>query len=468
MASGIYHPTQKIFVQLNLLFDWFTFPFAFLFAAKAPGHYSTLGRLYRIYRFLRRSSRKRKQEKKQEKKNKKDEKRKEKRFKRRLLWRKLKVIFRSIFLGKKSQAAIQLKKEKAAQKAWAVRRQKRIRKVILKSLFKPKKKSKVRLLLQKKKRDEKRFVRYRRHRIYKYVLKKSIKIWFDFLRGKGWPKRKKKKESVLRMVFRRDYLLIALNSLMFFLLAYFIISFIEKLGMAFTAMHFDYQTVLYYYRVEYLVDADAWYADSVKAIFASGPVLALIVATLVLILYSKVYLEDGVLKLLLLWGVFHGFNSILGGALIGALTGKEFGYTIMYLYYTDTGKLIISLLMILLMIVLGSSSVKFWIFTGNTYFNFSTPAKRQPFIVSQVLIPYVVGNLLIFLINQPKQTGYYVLVNLSLIFMVLPVLLLSRYHQEYYFDEKPKKIKLSISTLFVAIFLIALYRIGLDYGLRLG
>jgi len=468
MSLALHFPIFTLLLKLNSLFNAMINYLVLFFASRPAGHYSKLGRIIRILRFLRRSARKRRQQKKQEKKKKKDQKRKERRFRRRLLRRKLKVIFRAFFLGKRSDAQKKRKVELKRKKAWEKRRKRRIRKVILKSFFKRRKKSKVRILAKQKRKEEKAFYRYRRNRIYKFILKRNAQIWLNFLKGKGLPKRKKKKQSIVKQLFASEYLIIAFNSLLFFLLAYFIISFIEKLGMAFTATHFDYKTIMYYYKLEYLVDYDDWYADSVKAIFASGPVLAVIVATLVLILYSKVYLEDGLMKLLLLWGMFHGFNSILGGAFIGALTGKEFGYTIMYLYYSDTGKLIITLLALLVMIVLGSSSVKFWIFSANTYYNFSKPEKRQVFIVSQVLIPFVLGSGIIFLINQPKLTAYNLLVNLSLIFMLLPVLLLSRYHQEYYFDEKKKKIKLSIRTLLIVILVLALYRIGLGYGLRMG
>jgi len=468
MSPVLQLPILSLGFKLNLLFNLFVDRLMLMFSSRPTGQYSTLGRIIRILKFLRRSAQKRRKQKKQEKKKKKDKKRKERKFQRRLLWRKIKVIFRAAFLGKRSSIQQKRLLEMKRRKAWKKRRKKRIRKVILKSFFKKKKKSNVRLSIKQKQKEERAFYRYRRHRIYKFILKRNTQILFDFLKGKGFPKRKKKEQSFIKQLFTREYLLIAFNSLLFFLLAYFIISFINKLGMTFTAMHFDYKTVMYYYKVEYLVDNEDWYADSVKAIFASGPVFSVIAATLLLILYSKVYLEDGLMKLLLLWGMFHGFNTILGGGLIGALTGKEFGYTIMYLYYSDTGKLVIALLVLLVMVVLGSSSVKFWIFSANTYYNFSRPAKRQLFITSQVFIPYVVGNGLIFLINQPKLIAYDFFVNLSLIFMLIPVLLLSRYHQEYYFDEKKKQIKLSTSTLIATIVILVLYRIGLDYGLRMG
>lgn len=468
MSPAPQYLKTTLVVSPDIHFNLFGKSRGLFFAAQPAGHYSTLGRIIRILRFLNRSAHNRRNKKKQEKQRKKEQRRKERKFRYRLFWRKLKVIFRAGFLGKRKRTEQKPASDIIKQKAWEKRRKRRIRKVLLKSLFKRGKVSRQKMIARKKRREEIAFNRYRRHRIYKFVLKRTIRIWTNALTGKGFPKRKKKTHSLIRQLLTREYLIIAFNSLLFFLMAYFLIAFIEKLGMAFTAMHFDYPSILYYYKVEYLVDYDDWYADSVKAIFAAGPILAVFVATLLLILYSKVYLEDGLVKLLLLWGIFHGFNSILGGSLIGALTGKEFGYAIMYMYYSDTGKLVIALIVVLLMVVLGSSSVKFWIFSGNTYFNYSKPAKRQVFIISQVFIPYVFGNALIFLINQPKITAYHILVNLSLLFMLLPVLILSRSHQEYYFDEKKKHIKLSVSTLIAAIVLIAIYRIGLEYGLRLG
>jgi len=469
MSPAIYYFSfSEVFPFIAALQEWFN-AFFDSFASRPPGHYTRLGRIARIIRFLRRASKKRRNEKRRKKREKKQEKKKARRFKRRMLRRKLKVIFKAWFLGKQSTEQKQKKHEKKRLRAWQKRRKKRIRKVIWRSFFSRPHKSKSRRIQKQKKKQEKAFQRYRRRRMYRFILKRTLRVWFRFLSGKGLPpRRKKKNKSLFRELLSKEYMVIAFNSLLFFLLAYFLMAFIEKLGMAFTAMHFDYKTVLYYYRVEYLVDVDDWYADSIKAIFASGPLLSVIVATLLLILYSKVYLEDGMLKLLVLWSVFHGYNALLGGTFIGALSGKEFGYVIMYMYYSDTGKLVIALITILTMIILGSSSVKFWIFSANTYYNFSKTTKRTAFVVSQVFIPYLLGNALIYFINQPKQTSYHLLVNLSMLFMLLPVLLLARYQQEYYFDEKKKHIKLSWTTLVAAAVLVLLYRIGLDYGLRLG
>ena len=428
--------------------------------------YNWWQRLWRIYKFLRRSRKK----KKQEEQKRKNQKKQNKKFNRRKKWRKFKVVFLSLLkIPRKSPERKELKRKKIFLRHWKTRRFRRIFFVFLKSIGKSKKISVVRKKQQEKERQEKIFNKYRKHRIYRYILKRNLKILSDIIKGKGFPKKKYKKEpSVWLQIWQPKQLNITINSLMFFLLSYFFIAFFDKLSMAFTSLLFDYKTVIYYNKIEFLVDNDAWYADSIKTIFASGPIVGLLIAILSLIIYSIVYLETGLLKTLLLWAIFHGFNRIINGTLIGAMIGKGFGYVISYLYYSDTGKLIMSLLMISLSIVIGTISTKYWIMTGNSYYNFSKQKDRKLFITSQVLLPFVLGNIIIYLINIPKVVFYDTLVNIFMLFMIFPILLLNKYEQDYYFDESPKSIKLSIKLLIFTLLFIGIYRILLDYGLRIG
>lgn len=427
-------------------------------------------RLLRIYRFLYKSRKKRKFEQKQKKRKKKEEKKKEKRFQRRKRRRQLNVILKSLFrIKKKNPKESQRAQEAKRIKAWKKRKKRRLFKVYLKGFFKTKKKSKRQMAFEKKLIKEKQFSRYRRRRIFRFVIHRNIEIISDFIKGKGLPEKKRKTgPSVWKQIFEGNQLKISVNSLMLFLMSYFFIDFLSNLGMAITSLLFEYKTIVYYYNIEFLVDYDDWFADAVKTIFATGPIIGLIIAFLSLIIYSKVYLETGILKILLLWSIFHGANSIIGGTLIGNLMGKGFGYVIMYLYYSDTGKLIMSLMMILLSIVIGTVSTKYWIMSANTYYNYSKPNNRPVFIMSQVFIPYIIGTLSIWLITLPEGLRYDTFVNIAMVFMVLPPLLLNKYYQEYYFDEEPKKIKYGINIIIFAIIFIMALRTLLDSGLRIG
>ena len=445
---------------------------SYLFSNNSPKKitYNWWERLWRIFKFLRRSRKKRKQERKKKKHDKQSEKQKQKRFVRRKRWRKFKVVIKSFFRKKKmppsKRAIIQRQK---FLKRWRKRRRQRLFKVYLKGFTKRKKISKRKLEYFARIQKEQAFERYRKKRIYRFIFKRNIQIFKDVLRGKGFPKKKRPSQTPLwKQVWYPKQMSITVNSLMFFLLSYFFIAFFDKLSMSITSLLFDYKTVIYYYKIEFLVDYDDWFADSVKAVFATGPIMGLLIALLSMIIYSIVYLETGLLKNLLLWSVFHGINRIVSGALVGSMIGKGFGYVVMYLYYSDTGKLIMSLLMISISVIVGTVSTKYWVMTANSYYNYSKPHNRQLYMLNQLLLPYIFGNIIIYLINLPKFVYYDFLVNIFMIFMIIPPLLLNKYQQEYYFDEEPKSIKISIKTLLFAIAFIGIYRILLDIGLRIG
>jgi hypothetical protein len=441
-----------------------------LFAKSGKIEYPWYKRLWRIFWFLRRIQRKKKQEQRAKKNQEQENKRREKKFIRRKQWRKIKVIVKSIFKFTKHNTALSKSKlEQERIKAWKNRRRHRIAKVWIKSLFRPSKTNKRKEAFFNKIQKEQEFAVYRRKRIYRFLWYKYSKIFRNFISGKGLPKRKKSNApSVLKSAWSPNQLIITTNSLMFFLLSYFFIEFISNLSMATSAILFDYQTIVYYYKVEYLVDYDAWYGDSIKTIFAAGPVTALLIAILCIIIYGFVYLETGILKTFLLWTVFHGLNKIVGGTFVGNLIGKGFGYVIMYLYYSDTGKLVMSLLMLLLSIIIGTVSTKYWIMSGNSYYNFSKPHNRPVFIFSQVFLPFLLGNFIVWAVTQPESQAYTTMVNMYMILMVLPSMLINKYYQEFYYDEEPRKIKLSINTIFITIIIILTYRILLDSGLRIG
>ncbi len=460
-------PYPYIYIQIigMLIID-----FSFLnFSSEKKITYPLWKRLWRIYRFLNRAKKKRKQEEKNRKKRKKEERNKEKNFRRKKLWRKIKVVAKSLFKrGKISSRAKAAIKEQRRLDEWQRRKKTRLYKAYFKGFFKKRTKHPRQVELKERKKKEKAFQKYRKKRLYRFVLKRNRIIIVNFLTGKGLPPRKKKGPSLWSQIFEKDQLTISTQSLLLFLMSYFFIEFFSNLSMATTSLLFDYKTVVYYYNIEFLVDYDAWYADSIKTIFATGPIVALLIAILSLIIYSIVYLETGILKTLLLWAILHGSNQLIGGILIGNLLGKGLGYVIMYMYYSDTGKLIMSLLIIMSSVVVGTISTKYWIMSANSYYNYSKPHNRPIFIISQVLIPYILGTVLIWLITQPEALYYDTLVNISMIFMILPPLILNKYYQEYYFEEGDIKIQLSYRIVIFAIVFITTYRILLDSGLRIG
>ena len=78
--------------------------------------------------------------------------------------------------------------------------------------------------------------------------------------------------------------------------------------------------------------------------YSTGPVLALISGVLLFLLYTHVSEESGILKLLVIWMLSHSIVFFFGDIVMGSLFTKGYGFVLMYMYATDTVKMVISVL----------------------------------------------------------------------------------------------------------------------------
>jgi hypothetical protein len=297
----------------------------------------------------------------------------------------------------------------------------------------------------------------------------SRKIRFLLKRGSLFkvPPPRDAGHAVIYSVARGTYPIIFFNSTIIFLLAYVMLDSLTKLATGISAMAFDFNSIILYYGVDFLVLSRDWSTDSVQVIFSTGPVLALILGVLVLILYIKVMEESGILRLLLLWLFSHCMVILFGEILAGALLSKGFGYVIMYLFFMDTGKMILSLFSMVVLVTLGLFMARMYLYTGNIYFNFLSKANRGKFIRYQFLYPWIVGDIILILLKLPEVRMYEISVNLTMFFLLMPVILRGASMQDLYFDEEPRTIKVSLYLTGITVLFLAAFRIVLEFGIRL-
>ena len=260
---------------------------------------------------------------------------------------------------------------------------------------------------------------------------------------------------------------ILVNSLFLFLLAYLIIYLLNLFITGLTAVIFNIPVVIYYNEVDFLIRGYDWTSDAVCGVFSSGPLLMFVLSLFFLILYTAVVTETGILRLLLLWIIYHGLTRIFGEILVGALMGKGFGYVILYLFVMDTGKMILTIFGFVAMFTTGLFIVRPVLFSANIYFNELRKSYRMRFIINQFIFPYVLGNVVIFLVKLPEVSIFDITVNATMILFFIPLLLQSINFQDLYFDEEPRKIKLKLILPMVTIILFILFRTLFGIGLRL-
>ncbi|MBN1198588.1 MAG: hypothetical protein JXA23_04480 [Bacteroidales bacterium] len=268
------------------------------------------------------------------------------------------------------------------------------------------------------------------------------------------------------MMTWKQRIFISVNSTVIFLIAYILIFSITSVVTALSASAFDITTEIRYNQILFFIRSYDWTSDAVKAIFSTGPILSLISGILLWILYSKVVEENGMLKLLVVWMLIVFIQCFFGDMMMGALFSKGFGYVIMYLYFMDTGKMIITLFALASMFTLGLLMTRQLLFTANTYLNVLPGDKARVFTLFQFLVPFITGNLIIDLIKLPGISVYEIFLNASTIALLIPVYIRAGMMQDLFFDEEKKEIGISWKTGAVALTLLLLFRIIFGVGIR--
>jgi hypothetical protein len=260
---------------------------------------------------------------------------------------------------------------------------------------------------------------------------------------------------------------ITLNSTFIFLFSYVLVFFIVNLASALTAYAFNIPTILYYYNIEFVIKGVGWSPDAVKVVYSTAPLVALLLAVFMLIVYNKVTEETGILKLVILWMALQALAFSFGEIMMGALFSRGFGYVLMYLYINDTFLMLITVFAMITMAVLGVVFSRMLIISANIYFNDLPTFYIRKYLASQFLIPFLLGNAVIVALKMPRITAYEICFNLSMIFLLLPAIIRMNYPEDFRFDEDPRRIRLYPLMIAATMILVAGYRVLLDIGLRL-
>lgn len=274
-------------------------------------------------------------------------------------------------------------------------------------------------------------------------------------------------EKKIFFAFRRDNLIIAVNSTAIFLLAYFFVYISKQFAVAIAANSLDIRTIIYYFEIDYLIRGTEWTQDAVKIVFSMGPFITLMISLIALIIYLNYIEKRWIVRTFVLWVFCHALIQFLGEVMAGTLLGRGFGWVLMYLYFADTANMIVSIVAVILLVGAGLFFSKNFLFTGNTYFNFLHGHRTNKFVFSQVIMPYLIGNVILILIKLPGLTVLELLINLSMLLLLLPAIIRSRFSNELFFDEEKRKIHPFYWWIFSAIAVLIAFRVIFGIGVRM-
>ncbi len=274
-------------------------------------------------------------------------------------------------------------------------------------------------------------------------------------------------ERNLGFIYKKNSLIISLNSTAIFLLAYLFIYLIRQFSIALVSSSFDIETIVYFFDVDFLIRGRDWGHDAVKVIFSIGPFVSLLLSLIALIAFANYQHKTSVFRLFIFWVFCFGFTGFFGELLMGSLMDKGIGFVILYLFFMDTGKMVIAFLSLIILIATGLFIKNYMLITGNIYYNYLVKRNRGKFVFNQIILPYLAGMLIIYLVKYPRMLTIELAVNLSMILLLLPAIIRSRFRNELFFDQDSRNIHLYGWWILAASLLFPIFRIILGIGVRI-
>jgi hypothetical protein len=210
--------------------------------------------------------------------------------------------------------------------------------------------------------------------------------------------------------------------------------------------------------------------QALVVIFAAGPVIVLLLALFALRLFFLKRRSKSRFNLFFLWMFIHGINMFFGAYIAGILTRTEFVYASEWLFMSNPGdieEIIFGILSIAALIITGRQSVLMFLLSSGSI-TLVKPRYRLFFVISFIILPWVAGIVLFFVITLPHYYIPLILKTLTPGMIVLPTLI--RYNSiEYETLHESGLIRRRSFRWGVVIFVIALlffYRLILNWGIE--
>ena len=263
----------------------------------------------------------------------------------------------------------------------------------------------------------------------------------------------------------RQKLIISINSLSYFILAYLVVFFITNISQAVIASFFNISTVISNAKLLFFAVDGSWDFSSVKVIFITPPVILFITGTISLLLYCKIIDYNGHIKLLFIWMFFHSALFFSSDLIFGGLTQQGVGHLLTWMYFHDTGKLVVCLFSFGILYFLGKIFAKYFIFSGTIYFN-KINKENEKFIYKYIFfIPVFIGEIFILTLNYPvvniKDVSHLIVL---LVFSFVIYSKLSGRKVYYIEYEKKKEVLFQHTPLIIMILLLFVVKIVFYYN----
>ena len=267
-------------------------------------------------------------------------------------------------------------------------------------------------------------------------------------------------------VKHKNYFVYTINSTVIYLIAYLIIYFIYQVTVLIMASRWKLDSVLYYFDLAFNDYSPLWNRMNIIIVTLSGPVVSLLLGMLFIRVLSKKIDTNKALKLLTLWLGLHGYNLFLGAFASGISFDEGLGYVAAWMYMSVFFKIFLSMVFLFILGLIGYYSASAFLETSYSVSRIRQDNKIK-FLFFQVVLPWIIGSSLIYLIKLPNNMNYDSGNLVTMVFAVLPVVFnRSAKPSKKRFKTLKKANKIQWLYIIILLLLLLGFRIGLDNGLH--
>lgn len=260
---------------------------------------------------------------------------------------------------------------------------------------------------------------------------------------------------------KNTYFPIIINSAICYTLAYIFIYFFYQLATFIASIGSGINVAFGYNGIKFLTGdySPLWDKDSIFAVFLSGSIISLIIGIVALLLYVVIMYSKLTLKILLLWLFLHAFNRVIITFVYGNIIFRHGPNLILnWIYFGDEFKILISSLLILVLLLIGMFSSNAFLHSTDSVYLIKKK-NRLSFLLSQVLIPYCIGNIAVLVFFLPKLPPIELAVNFCMIIVISPIFFHYKNFSVLDVDEPVKKFNINRQYLFILIISIVVLRL---------
>ncbi|MEA3504464.1 MAG: hypothetical protein U9R32_04630 [Bacteroidota bacterium] len=251
---------------------------------------------------------------------------------------------------------------------------------------------------------------------------------------------------------KKEKIIIAINSLSYFIIAYIVVFLTANLSQAVMASFHGISTSIADTRLLFFASGNDWTFGSVKGIFITKPLALLLLMALSLLIYTKSIVYKGYLKLLFIWIFFHSALCFSSDIIWGGLMRQGIGHVLSWFYINDTGKLFFCLFGMSILAISTKLFTRFFVLSGNIYFEKFNKKTKKTLLLYSFLFPLIGGEVMIFALGYPSIGIMEILTLMVIIPMAYMVIInFGRKKERFIAFETPNKIKIANVTFVIMV-----------------